>query len=70
MLCDDTADGLLYTFWAGGVRQVQVPAALAFGGQGTTLRPSEPDASQRGEVPPDADLIYRLELQRVSIPPS
>lgn len=54
---------------SGGIRSVQVPAALAFGSQGTTLKPAEADPAKRGVISPGTDLEYRLELLRVSIPP-
>lgn len=54
----------------GGRRRVVVPPALGFGENGTTLRPTEHEPGKQGVVPPNAELIYELELLRVSIPPS
>ena len=47
-----------------------VPPALGFGDQGLTLRPTEHVPEKQGLVPPGAELIFELELVRVSIPPS
>ena len=55
---------------AGGKREARVPAALGFGAQGTTLRGTLHVPDKGGVVPPDADLTYLLELERVSIAPS
>lgn len=60
----------LRTMRAGGKRRVVVPPALGFGDGGTTLRPTEHVPEKQGVVPPGAELVYELDLQRVSIPPS
>jgi FKBP-type peptidyl-prolyl cis-trans isomerase len=47
-----------------------VPPELGFGSRGTVLRPTEHVPEKQGIVPPDAELVYHLELIRISIPPS
>lgn len=64
------AEAALAGMRAGGVRLVTVPPAAGFGENGKTLRPTEHAPDKMGEVPPGATLEYRLEVLRVSIPPS
>eukprot|EP01026_Neomeris_dumetosa_P055975 TRINITY_DN5109_c0_g1_i11.p1 TRINITY_DN5109_c0_g1~~TRINITY_DN5109_c0_g1_i11.p1 ORF type:complete len:297 (-),score=55.71 TRINITY_DN5109_c0_g1_i11:179-1069(-) len=55
---------------AGGVREVIVPPELAFGERGTVLKPTEHVPDKQGIIPPNSQLFYKIELVRVSIPPS
>jgi FKBP-type peptidyl-prolyl cis-trans isomerase len=58
---------------AGGRRRVVVPAGSALGfPDGAALRSTRhvPDKGAREGVPPGAELVYDLELLRVSVPPS
>ena len=57
---------------SGGIREASIPPQLGFGEKGISLRPTEhvPGKEQQGEVPANAELVYTLELLRVSIPPS
>jgi hypothetical protein len=64
------AEAALAGMRAGGVRTARVPAARGFGPDGATLRPTEHVPEKRGEVPPGADLEYRLQVVSVSVPPS
>lgn len=68
-MCPGTEEALA-TMRAGGKRRIVVPAALGFGERGAVLRPTEHVPEKQGIVPPNADLVYELELVRVSIPPS
>ena len=54
---------------AGGIREARVPASLAFGRKGYSFR-STRHAEKEGAIPPDSDVVYELEVVRVSIPPS
>jgi len=69
LLCPG-AEAALAGMRAGGVRVVTVPPGAGFGDGGATLRPTEHAPDKRGEVPPGATLEYRLEVLRVSVPPS
>ncbi|KAG2428554.1 hypothetical protein HYH02_014358 [Chlamydomonas schloesseri] len=60
----------LSTMKAGGRRLVTIPPALGFGERGAVLRPTEHVPDKQGIVPPNATLVYDVELVRVSIPPS
>ncbi|GBF97198.1 hypothetical protein Rsub_10059 [Raphidocelis subcapitata] len=60
----------LSTMRAGGRRRVTVPPALGFGDRGAVLRPTEHVPDKQGVVPPGATLVYDLQLERVSVPPS
>ena len=56
---------------AGGRRRITVPPGpLAFGDQGSVLRPTEHVPEKQGIIPGGVELTYELELVRVSIPPS
>ncbi|PNW86711.1 hypothetical protein CHLRE_02g095097v5 [Chlamydomonas reinhardtii] len=55
---------------AGGRRLVTIPPELGFGERGAVLRPTEHVPDKQGIVPPNATLVYDVDLLRVSIPPS
>lgn len=52
----------------GGKRIITVPPALGFP-SGAVLRPTEHVPDKQGIIPAGAELVYELELLRVSIPP-
>ena len=54
---------------SGGKRRVTIPPELGFK-DGAVLRPTEHVPDKQGVIPAGATLVYELELQRVSIPPS
>ena len=60
----------LKTMRAGGRRVVDVPSELGFGERGLVMRGTRHVAEKGGAVAADADLVYDLELVRVSIAPS
>lgn len=55
---------------AGGKRHVVIPAAYGFGQDGISLQSTRHVPDKSGVVGPNMDLIYDVELVRVSIPPS
>eukprot|EP01023_Acetabularia_acetabulum_P035006 TRINITY_DN3295_c0_g1_i5.p1 TRINITY_DN3295_c0_g1~~TRINITY_DN3295_c0_g1_i5.p1 ORF type:complete len:278 (-),score=60.26 TRINITY_DN3295_c0_g1_i5:359-1192(-) len=68
-ICEAVEEALM-DMKAGGVREVVVPPQLGFGSKGAVLRPTEHVPEKQGIIPPGAELLYRIELDRVSIPPS
>jgi hypothetical protein len=64
------AEAALLGMRAGGKRLAAVPAAAGFGSEGAALRPTRHAPGKGGVIPPDTDLVYSLELVRVSVPPS
>ncbi|KAK9796291.1 hypothetical protein WJX73_006385 [Symbiochloris irregularis] len=68
-LCQGVEEALSH-MQGGGIVEANIPAALAFGSNGATLQPTRHIPDKRGNVPPNTDLQYRIELLRVSIPPS
>jgi FKBP-type peptidyl-prolyl cis-trans isomerase len=67
------AEQALAGMHAGGRRRVVIPAGSALGfPDGAALRSTRhvPDKDAREGVPPGAELVYDLELLRVSVPPS
>eukprot|EP01025_Chloroclados_australasicus_P020884 TRINITY_DN21983_c0_g2_i3.p2 TRINITY_DN21983_c0_g2~~TRINITY_DN21983_c0_g2_i3.p2 ORF type:complete len:298 (-),score=34.75 TRINITY_DN21983_c0_g2_i3:251-1144(-) len=68
-ICEGVEEVLL-DMKAGGIREVIVPPELGFSERGAVLRPTEHVPEKQGIIPPDAKLFYKVELVRVSIPPS
>ena len=68
-VCDGVEEALK-TMRAGGRRVVDVPSELGFGERGLVMRGTRHVAEKGGAVAADADLVYDLELVRVSIAPS
>eukprot|EP01024_Parvocaulis_polyphysoides_P011340 TRINITY_DN13979_c0_g1_i1.p1 TRINITY_DN13979_c0_g1~~TRINITY_DN13979_c0_g1_i1.p1 ORF type:complete len:278 (+),score=39.07 TRINITY_DN13979_c0_g1_i1:526-1359(+) len=68
-ICEGVEEALM-DMKAGGVREVIVPPELGFGTRGTVLKPTEHVPEKQGIIPPDTQLFYKVELVRVSIPPS
>ena len=64
------AEAALLGMRAGGKRLVLVPAAAGFGTKGTQVRPTRHSPDKDAIIPPGADLVYSIELLRVSVPPS
>jgi hypothetical protein len=48
----------------------QVPPELGFGDAGAVLRGTLHAGDKNGQVPPNAQLEYEVEILRISIPPS
>lgn len=55
---------------AGGKRHVEIPAEYGFGQEGISLQSTRHVPDKSGVVGPNMDLVYDVELLRVSIPPS
>ena len=64
------AEAALLGMRAGGKRVVLVPASAGFGDRGTQVRPTRHSPEKGGIVPPGQDLVYSIELVRVSVRPS
>ena len=60
----------LKLFCAGGRRTVTVQPGQGFGDAGGSIAATLHAPDKRGYIPQNAELIYDLELIRVSIPPS
>jgi FKBP-type peptidyl-prolyl cis-trans isomerase len=68
-LCAGVEEGIA-TMRAGGKRRLVVPPELGFGAEGGFISPTLHVEDKKGVVPPNATLVYEIELVRVSIPPS
>ena len=64
------AEAAMLGMRAGGKRFVAVPTGAGFGARGAVLRPTRHAPDKEAVIPPGTDLVYSIELLRVSVPPS